>query len=702
MDYVVGSVAALVSGNVTPNRPRLLKRPLTPTKHQPSPNVTPKSEFVEDRSIFLSPTLQKKKAMVKKSPKRIFENPDLELTENSDTTTPSPKAEKVKKHLKNELDSNSPVKSKSRNSSLSECSSKLEKASETNECQNSNENIAKKKKKKQKSKSDNTINKFKIDSPLEMIPAQSDAIHSPSKCKRRRKSISQSNERDATDNPVEECSNINSKQIALQNEESDNNITPESQVVKTKAKKRKKKSQTNLQKVNENKGNDKQDSNTMKNKNKKINKKKQIKSTDTEYRNSDNVSKAKKKEIINLNAITTKDSDSEHDSDDDIKCQNEEINKKILNTEPEESSSEEEEVPQTKEPKKEVPATVSSVEEIRRTLFVGNIPYSKKCKKDIKKIFGKYGQIETIRIRTVPVKDARYSPKMALIKNELHPDRTTVNAYVKFKDQNSVNEALAENNTVLNENHLRVSRSDTTGAEHDPKLSVFVGNLPFTIEDEVLRSKFENCGEIDSVRIIRDKKTNAGKGFGYINFKSKDGVELALHMSEEDLTIKNRILRVKRCTQQAQTGNKVNRNKPSKFYNQQQNGDGAKGFGNRQMGNRQGGGQNGRQDVRQQGHFGFGNRQTGNRPDRGQQGRPDFRQQGQFSGNQQDGAYRRVMNKRKNQESNDGPPNKRQNFNQPKEKIRKEFVGVTAEKKKKRKFDKGQKKKRALSEILTK
>lgn len=96
MDYVVGSVAALVSGNVTPNRPRLLKRPLTPTKHQPSPNVTPKSEFVEDRSIFLSPTLQKKKAMVKKSPKRIFENPDLELTENSDTTTPSPKAEKVK------------------------------------------------------------------------------------------------------------------------------------------------------------------------------------------------------------------------------------------------------------------------------------------------------------------------------------------------------------------------------------------------------------------------------------------------------------------------------------------------------------------------------------------------------------------------------------------------------------------------------
>lgn len=42
------------------------------------------------------------------------------------------------------------------------------------------------------------------------------------------------------------------------------------------------------------------------------------------------------------------------------------------------------------------------------------------------------------RIRAVPVKDATMTPKLAIIKNELHPERTTVNVYVKFRNPESV------------------------------------------------------------------------------------------------------------------------------------------------------------------------------------------------------------------------------------------------------------------------
>lgn len=42
------------------------------------------------------------------------------------------------------------------------------------------------------------------------------------------------------------------------------------------------------------------------------------------------------------------------------------------------------------------------------------------------------------RIRTVPIKDGRYTPKLAVIKNELHPERTTVNVYIKYADEESV------------------------------------------------------------------------------------------------------------------------------------------------------------------------------------------------------------------------------------------------------------------------
>lgn len=39
---------------------------------------------------------------------------------------------------------------------------------------------------------------------------------------------------------------------------------------------------------------------------------------------------------------------------------------------------------------------------------------------------------------------------------------------------------------------------------------------------------FEECGVVESVRIIRDKHTSVGKGFGYVLFSSKDSISLAL------------------------------------------------------------------------------------------------------------------------------------------------------------------------------
>lgn len=39
------------------------------------------------------------------------------------------------------------------------------------------------------------------------------------------------------------------------------------------------------------------------------------------------------------------------------------------------------------------------------------------------------------------------------------------------------------------------------------------------IEEEQLREVFKDCGEIESVRLIRDNKTGIGKGFGFVLFK---------------------------------------------------------------------------------------------------------------------------------------------------------------------------------------
>ncbi|CAH2058998.1 unnamed protein product, partial [Iphiclides podalirius] len=763
MDYVVGSVAALVTGNVTPNRPKFMKRALTPIKHQPSPNVTPKSEVVEDRSIFLSPTLQKKKAIVKKSPKRIFENPDLDASNDAEgnPNTKSPKADKVKKHLKEELEgdtasnfkSSKNKKTKVKEPALQNDSWKVEDETiNLDNSQDQNESTPKKKK-RQKTVVAND----------DRIAETEDTTDNNTKIQRKKKNkMLQNSSEKIVKNHLNEHSNDdhdNESKSCDNNKENDKSNEQILSVISPKKKYKQKAlhQDTVVEEGNINKEiEDSADSGIIQNQMENRKKRNKLKSKtnevvdtkiianqeDKESNKDNNEKKSKKKKkgkqevFINPNAVTDKDTDSEHESDNEIESENDQNNEEVLDTGPiEESSDEEEKVPEKKENENVTnnkEAFIQTEEQIKRTLFVGNVPFSVKCKKEIKKIFSKYGQIETVRIRTVPVKDARVTPKLAVIKNELHPDRSTVNVYVKFRDVSSVKEALAENGTVLNDHHLRVTRSDCTGSEHDPKSSVFVGNLPFALEDEALYKLFQKCGEIESVRIIRDKKTNAGKGFGYVNFKSKDAVELALALPEEDLTMKNRIIRVKRCTQ-------ITLKQKPQQDSRRGNFQGSPGRGNLQRDNARGGmqgnfrrggghGSYGRENAqrgsgrgRVQGSYGRGNAQRNfgrghSHSNYGDNGQKKFsgevgQGQGQFENRQSkpndskaDGAMRRLMNKRRNQDdAGEGPQNKRQrNINQPGKKTRKEFVGMTAEKKKKHKVSKGQKKKKALSEVLTK
>lgn len=65
-----------------------------------------------------------------------------------------------------------------------------------------------------------------------------------------------------------------------------------------------------------------------------------------------------------------------------------------------------------------------------RTLFVGNIPIQM-SKVKLRKFFSKYGNVEAVRVRGVPVADVRVPKKVAYIKKEFHPDRTSANCYVR-------------------------------------------------------------------------------------------------------------------------------------------------------------------------------------------------------------------------------------------------------------------------------
>jgi RNA recognition motif-containing protein len=59
-------------------------------------------------------------------------------------------------------------------------------------------------------------------------------------------------------------------------------------------------------------------------------------------------------------------------------------------------------------------------------------------------------------------------------------------------------------------------------------MNIFVGSLPFSIEEADLRESFEAYGSVDSVKIITDKFTGRSKGFGFVEMPNDDEAQKAI------------------------------------------------------------------------------------------------------------------------------------------------------------------------------
>lgn len=203
-----------------------------------------------------------------------------------------------------------------------------------------------------------------------------------------------------------------------------------------------------------------------------------------------------------------------------------------------------------------------------RTIFVGNLPKDLD-QKDVIKIFKSCGQIESARIRSVVPEKEKLAPKVALITKRIHPKVDSVNAYVVFKtneNDESVKKALAMNGKLVDGHHIRVDRAQRPKAKRETltsrKKSVFVGNLRFDIRDDDVINHFEKSGAVNYVRIVRDRNTGLGKGFGFVVFHERASVKKALELNDTDF--KGRKLRVKKVEQEEKDGTKPNKKSKDK------------------------------------------------------------------------------------------------------------------------------------------
>ena len=59
---------------------------------------------------------------------------------------------------------------------------------------------------------------------------------------------------------------------------------------------------------------------------------------------------------------------------------------------------------------------------------------------------------------------------------------------------------------------------------------LYVGNLPWSATDEVLKETFSAAGKVDTATVIMDKMSGRSKGFGFVEMSSEDEAQKAIEM----------------------------------------------------------------------------------------------------------------------------------------------------------------------------
>ena len=74
-------------------------------------------------------------------------------------------------------------------------------------------------------------------------------------------------------------------------------------------------------------------------------------------------------------------------------------------------------------------------------------------------------------------------------------------------------------------------------------MKVYVGNLPFAVDDDKLKETFAKYGEIEEATVIRDKYSGRSKGFGFVTFANDENAKKAIE-EMNDKEVEGRALKV--------------------------------------------------------------------------------------------------------------------------------------------------------------
>eukprot|EP00007_Cunea_sp_BSH-02190019_P008062 CAMPEP_0174231050 /NCGR_PEP_ID=MMETSP0417-20130205/1671_1 /TAXON_ID=242541 /ORGANISM="Mayorella sp, Strain BSH-02190019" /LENGTH=504 /DNA_ID=CAMNT_0015308857 /DNA_START=283 /DNA_END=1793 /DNA_ORIENTATION=+ len=162
-------------------------------------------------------------------------------------------------------------------------------------------------------------------------------------------------------------------------------------------------------------------------------------------------------------------------------------------------------------------ASSRSSDQNNTTVFVGSIPFEA-TEADIREFFEPCGTIISLKLLCHQA-----------------TQRFKGSSFIRFETREGAQKACEKNGQNLLGRDLYISMSTSKPSTRQPApegcKTVFVGNLHAMVDEEALLQLLQSCGEVCSIKLIREKMTNQSKGFGFVEFATEEGTRKAVALN---------------------------------------------------------------------------------------------------------------------------------------------------------------------------
>ena len=66
-------------------------------------------------------------------------------------------------------------------------------------------------------------------------------------------------------------------------------------------------------------------------------------------------------------------------------------------------------------------------------------------------------------------------------------------------------------------------------------MKLYVGNLPWSVDDSDLSNLFESVGPVTSATVVMDRDTGRSRGFGFVEMAEHDGLRAAEELNGQNV-----------------------------------------------------------------------------------------------------------------------------------------------------------------------